>query len=61
MPTSTKGNITKTMDAVANTLKFAGEYHLEVEVIASAMLYLKENPEVSINEALNAGLGDWDV
>jgi hypothetical protein len=61
MATSIKGNLTETMDAVANTLKFAGEHGLETEVIATAMLFLKENPDAEINEALNVGLSDWDV
>ena len=61
MATSTKGNITETMDDVAQTMKFASEHGLETEVIATAMLFLKENPEATINEALHVGLNDWDV
>ena len=61
MATSTKGNITETMDDVAQALKFAGEYGLETEVVATAMLFLKENPEATINEALHVGLSDWDI
>lgn len=32
---------------------------LELEVLASAFLYLKENPSVSIEDALNYGYNEW--
>jgi hypothetical protein len=49
------------MANVSTALKIAGKYDMEVEVIATAMIFLKENPDASIETALNAGLGDWDV
>lgn len=36
-----------------------GEADLSAEVIGSAMLYLKEHPDVSIEAALQYGLGEW--
>lgn len=53
--------LSETMDNVKMALAIAGERKLEIEVIATAMIYLKENPEASINEALEVGLSDWDV
>jgi len=49
------------MDAIAVGLKAAAEYNLEVEVICSAMRRMQYGPNVSIAEAIQYGLGDWDV
>ena len=46
---------------VATTLKFAEKHGLEAEVIGTAMVYLKENPDATISEALRVALSDWDV
>jgi len=58
---TTNESLLETMDNVSTALKIAGKYDMEVEVIATAMIFLKENPDASIETALNAGLGDWDV
>jgi len=47
------------LDAVAQTLKISGEYGLECEVIAFALKAMKYNPELTIIEALECGLGEW--
>ena len=65
MASSIKGTSGESLDHVINyvndVLVVAGKYDLEVEVIATAMIYLKENPEASISDALSTGLSDWDV
>lgn len=47
--------------AVADTLKESGKHGLEVEVFWSAMNALKHNPALSIEEALDYGLYEWDI
>lgn len=49
------------MKLITGVLQATDQYGLQVEVLATAFIYLKENPEASIEEALNVGLGDWDV
>ena len=61
LKSSTEETLAETMDNVAQTLKFAAEYHLECEVFATALLFVKENPECTVNEALHAGLNEWDI
>jgi hypothetical protein len=58
---TTNESLLETMANVSTALNVAGKYDMEVEVIATAMIFLKENPDASIETALNAGLGDWDV
>ena len=54
-------SLENTVKNVCDTLNLAGKFGLEAETIATAMIYLKENPDKTIEDALNAGLGDWDV
>jgi hypothetical protein len=54
-------DIERVIGDVHDVLNRTEQYHLQCEVIASAMIYLKENPESSISDALSAGLSDWDV
>jgi len=65
MPSSLNGTsgetLTNVMDHVAGALNLAKPHGLECEVIAVAMLFLKENPEATVEQALEAGLGDWDI
>ena len=70
MPNSIKGqgqegasteSLQEVMDMVANVLTTSKKYFLEAEVFATALIVLKENPELSIEEALEAGLSDWDI
>ena len=53
--------LSDTIELVAAALDKAKELHLECETIATAFLFLKDNPEKSIEEALAAGLDDWDA
>jgi len=65
MASSIKGTSGESLaDVVRNvndTLKAAGKFGLEVETIATALLFLKENPTMTIEYALHVGLQDWDV
>ena len=49
------------MDDVDLALAAAKKYGLELEVMASAFIALKEDPNLSIVEALGVGLREWDV
>ena len=46
-------------DAVKNALKDASEYGLEVEVVVFALKYMKENPRLTIEEAIGLGFDEW--
>lgn len=65
MASSLKGtsneDLPRVIERVQTTLNESGKSGLQSEVIATAMIYLKENPEVSIQEALYIGLVDWDI
>lgn len=47
------------LNDVHDTLKIASNYNLEAEVITYAMIYLKSNPEITIQEAIECGLNEW--
>ena len=49
------------MSKVHRALKLAGTYQMQIEVVATAMIFLKENPDAFIYDALKAGLTDWDL
>lgn len=40
-------------------LKEASEYGLQVELVTYALKYMKENPSLTIAEALNFAFLDW--
>lgn len=65
MASSLKGtsneDLQRVIERVQTTLIESSKSVLQNEVIATAMIYLKENPEVSIQEALYIGLVDWDI
>lgn len=63
MPTSLSGKYHESaaLHVVEAALKAAEKHHLETEVLYTAFVYLKENPEASIEDALHAGLTDWDI
>lgn len=42
-----------------NAIKNASEYGLEAEVIVYALKHMKENPNLSIIEAIMAGYEEW--
>ena len=46
-------------EAVKNAIKGASEYGLEVEVIVFALKYMKENPRLTVKEAISLGYEDW--
>lgn len=48
------------VEAVAAGLKVAEEHGMVVEVVCWAMKALKANPAMSIEEAINEGLYEWD-
>jgi hypothetical protein len=51
--------ITEIMNRVSEALQRADKYGLSAEVISFALIYLKENPDRSISEALNYGFNEW--
>lgn len=46
---------------VNDALERASKYNLQNEVLGSAFIALKEDPSLSIADALNDGLCEWDV
>jgi hypothetical protein len=58
-----KRHVHSVEDSVAHMLMSAGGDKdipdLTVEVVASAMRYLKDNPQESIDSACEFGIGDW--
>ena len=65
MASSVKGTSGESLEDTINYVKIAlsaaEKYHLEIEVIATAMIFLKENPKLSIITALAVGMADWDI
>jgi len=49
------------MEKVEATLEKSTEFGLQTEVIASAMQFLKNNPDATVEDALAEGELDWDV
>jgi len=54
----TEDNISK---LVKSALDRASKYNLQVEVMASIMYELKENPDITIAQAIDEALHDWDL
>jgi hypothetical protein len=52
-------DIFKTLDEVYETLTLANKYNLSAEVITWSFRYLKENPKLTIEEALQMGINEW--
>lgn len=50
----------ETMELVRAALTVAATKGLEIEVITDALIFLKENPDVCISNALVHGLLEWD-
>jgi hypothetical protein len=61
--TGSKESLAGVVDVVCEAFRQIEESGsgLEVEVFATALIYLQEHPEVSIYQALKVGLNDWDV
>lgn len=50
------------LDSVAKTIEFSSEYGLMAEVFWSALKAMKDSKgEMSIEDALQEGLGEWDI
>ena len=44
---------------IAEILNQAKEFNLEAEVVVWALKYMKENPRLTINEAITLGYNEW--
>jgi hypothetical protein len=51
----------QSMQLIKGDLSAAISYGLELEVITEALLAMKENPNLSPEEAFAAGCQEWDV
>lgn len=49
----------KTFYVVADYIEEAGKYGLIAEVVYFALRYMKNNPEVSIEDAISYGFYEW--
>lgn len=49
------------MDMVKETLEQSKAYNLEIEVLAFALIALKKDPTLTISQALESGLQEWDI
>lgn len=67
MPRSLKGtsneDLAEVLNDVASVLQDEDVVHfgLQAEVLGTALIYLKENPDATIKEALHAGFIEWDL
>lgn len=52
-------NIEEQMDAIAGLLEIAEENEMEIEVIYYALVYMKNNPNVTPYEAFQLGFTEW--
>jgi hypothetical protein len=59
--TGSRESLAEVVPLVNGMLQQAVYYELEAEVIATAMIYLQEHPESTIENALRVGLNDWDI
>jgi hypothetical protein len=59
--TGSRESLESVVEQVTSTFERIKPYGLDIEVFATALIYLQEHPEVSIAEALQVGLNDWDV
>jgi hypothetical protein len=58
---TTEESLTDVVDNVKDVFKFCEESGLTIEVIATALIILKENPKYQIEYALHAAMQDWDI
>ena len=49
------------LDTVSGVIYEAGRYQLTAEVILWSLYYMKEHSKSSIEEALSAGMQEWDI
>ena len=55
------GRLLTVVDLVGQALHEANPYGLEIEVMASTMIQLQDNPEMDLSVALQNALNDWDI
>ena len=46
---------------ISEMLDWARQHNLEAEIVYSLVKYIRENPNISLTNALNAALDDWDI
>ena len=51
----------KSYDTIQNVFNAAAEQGLEVEVFTLMMNIIKDNPDISIEEAASEALLEWDI
>lgn len=56
-----KGDLTDMIEVVYESMERATKYKMQVEVVASAMIHLKQNPSATIEECFEAAFNEWDV
>ena len=65
MASSIKGtsgeSLVDVVEKVKGIFDITEESGLIIEVMATALIFLKENPTMTIEYALHVGLQDWDV
>jgi len=61
MHEGTVNNIIEEMNAVKFTLEESSKYGLEVEVIYFALNAMKKNNNLTVIDALQFGLEEWDI
>lgn len=47
------------MDSIATVLERAHKQHVEVEVVTWALRYMKNDPTLTISEAITMGYYEW--
>ena len=56
-----KPDVSNEMIEVYDALNKAKNFYLETEVVSSALLEMKRDPSISITEAMNRSLKEWDI
>lgn len=51
--------IETSLAAISICIKKSAKFGLENEVVWSALLYMKDHPEASVSDAINAGYSEW--
>ena len=49
----------KDMNDINESLKVAEKHGLQVEVVWSALLYMKRYPDATLSDAIEYGLSEW--
>ena len=53
--------VSEDYDYVRKCLEDATEYGLQADVVTWAIYWMKLNPELTIQQAMEAGMGEFDV